>query len=263
MAFATTDDGQQIFYEVHGQAGPTLVLVSGYMGIANIWQPLISRLGDSYRCIAYDSRGYGRSSKPESPSAYSVPRHAADLNSVLKAVGVDGSFTTVTHSMGGNIASAYYLNHPSSSSSSSSNVSGIMYTTTYFDGEFIGKTLSYEDLIRGADQPEKCVEFYTTMGLQHDIAIEAAKWPAYGRRNNAKALVDFRIGNGYTKIPVPTLVIHGGDDAASPADMCVEPMEKVLPSCRVEVLKGVNHFPPTEAPEKLKELVDGFVMAHY
>jgi hypothetical protein len=36
MTFAITKDGQEIYYEVYRNTGLILVLVSGYMGIANI-----------------------------------------------------------------------------------------------------------------------------------------------------------------------------------------------------------------------------------
>ncbi|KAG2002107.1 hypothetical protein GB937_009773 [Aspergillus fischeri] len=202
MAFATTNDSQEIYYEVHGGTGPTLVLVSGYMGIANLWQPLIARLITKYRCIAYDIRGYGRSSKPESQDAYSIPQQAADLDAVLKAAKINEPVVLVTHSMGGNIASAYYLMNPT-------NVSKIIYTATYYDGKIAGQFLPYEALTGGADVPSKCVDFYASMGLDRSIAVEAAKWPAYGRRHNASCLLAFEIGDGYRRITVPTVIFMG------------------------------------------------------
>ncbi|KAB8076286.1 putative alpha/beta fold family hydrolase [Aspergillus leporis] len=254
MAFAKTNDGQEIYYEVYGSTGPILVLVSGYMGIANIWQPLIARLASKYRCIAYDSRGYGRSSKPESPGSYNVPQHATDLEAVVQAAKINEPFVLVTHSMGGNIASAFYLANPTK-------VSQIIYTGTYYDGKAMRPILPYDALASGVDEPSKCVEFYTNMGLDRGIAIEAAKWPAHGRRNNAKCLLSFDIGDGYASITVPTLIIQGEKDAATSVEQLVKPMAKALPNCRLEVLKGVSHFPPTEAPEELKRLIDEFVRA--
>ncbi|ODM20649.1 hypothetical protein SI65_03702 [Aspergillus cristatus] len=109
MSFVPTNDGHEIYYEVHGTTGPTLVLVSGYMGIANICQSLLAKLSPKYRCIVYDLRG--------------VPRHAADLDAVIKALGdkVDERIILLTHSMGGNIATAYYHTKPQS-------VMGVVFT---------------------------------------------------------------------------------------------------------------------------------------
>lgn len=254
MGFAPTNDGHEIYYEVHGTTGPTLVLVSGYMGIANIWQPLLAKLSPKYRCIIYDLRGFGRSSKPESPEAYSVLRHAADLDAVIKALGnqINERFVLVTHSMGGNTATAYYHSNPR-------NVAGIVYSGTCFDGKLARNFLTYDALTYGIESPSKCVEFYSSMGLDKTIALEAAKWPAYARGNNAKALLSFEIGDMYSTINVPGLIIHGAKDMATPVEGCVGPIQQAMPSCRLEVLDEVRHFPPTEAPSEVKRLVDEFV----
>ncbi|KAE8152267.1 putative alpha/beta fold family hydrolase [Aspergillus avenaceus] len=252
MSFATTDDHQEIYFQAHGTGKTTLVFVSGYFGVANIWQPLITRLNSKYRCIAYDSRGYGRSSKPLFADAYSVPRHAADLHAVLEACNVRDRIILITHSMGGNIAAEYYLTHPD-------NINGIIYTTTYFDGINIGKQLTLEALTSGVDSPSQCVAFYTNIGLDEATALEAAKWPAHARRHNAKALLAFQMGERYSQIRVPGLVIQGEKDPATPVEECARPIAQAMPSCRLEVLKGVVHFPPTEAPVEMERLIEEFL----
>lgn len=254
MPFTRTDDAQEIYFEVHGTeiSKTTLVFISGYFGVANIWQPLISRLSPRYRCVAYDSRGYGRSSKPDDPELYSVPRHAEDLHAVITASNLTGQIVPITHSMGGNIGAAYYLAHPGI-------VAGIIQTATYFDGKSIQENLPYNALISGVESPSKCVEFYTNMGLDLPTALEAAKWPAHARRHNARALLQFEIGDQYARFKVPGLVIQGELDKAIPAESQVRPIAQAMPYCRMCVLKGVNHFPPTEAVGEMERLVGDFV----
>jgi pimeloyl-ACP methyl ester carboxylesterase len=72
------------------------------------------------------------------------------------------------------------------------------------------------------------------MGLDQTIAIEAAKWPAHGRRNNASCLLSFDIGDGYASITVPSLIIQGEKDAASP----VEAYDKRFAESQAEGLEG-------------------------
>ncbi|PKX88204.1 alpha/beta fold hydrolase [Aspergillus novofumigatus IBT 16806] len=155
------------------------------------------------------------------PSFYSFPTqgahlHAADLDAVLKAAKINEPVTLVTHSMGGNIASAYYLRNPT-------RVSKIIYTATYYDGKSAKQFFPYEGLTAGVDELSKCVDFYTIMGLDRSIALEAAKWPAHGRRNNASCLVSYDIGDGYNRITVPTLIIYGEDDRTVPVEQGVQP----------------------------------------
>lgn len=254
MPFTTTDDAQEIYFDVHGAetSKATLVFVSGYFGVADIWQPLISRLSPKYRCVAYDSRGYGRSSKPDDSELYSIPRHAEDLHAVIAASNPTEQIVLVTHSMGGNISAAYYLAHPEK-------VSGIIQTGTYFDGKSIQENLTYDVLESGVESPSKCVEFYTSMGLDLPTALEAAKWPAHARRHNARALLAFEMGDRYSQFKVPGLVVQGELDRATPAESQVRPIALAMPDCRMCVLKGVNHFPPTEAVEEMERLVEEFV----
>lgn len=251
MSYAKTDDGQEIYFRTHGTSGPILVFVSGYFGVDNIWQPLIARLSSQYRCISYDNRGYGRSSKPISSNSYSIPRHAADLRAVLDACVVTEPAVLVTHSMGCNIAAAYYLAYPD-------RVTGMIYSAGYYDGNRIQKFVSHDMLSSGVDIPSQCVAFYTSMGLDETTALEAAKWPAHGRRNNAQALTSFTMENKYPMIKVPALVVVGDKDAASPEEL-VTPIVQEMPSCKLEVLQGVHHFAPTEAPAKMERLIRQFM----
>ncbi|KAJ5944050.1 hypothetical protein N7516_004218 [Penicillium verrucosum] len=252
MCFTTTDDGQEIYFRTQGDTGTILVFVSGYFGVDNIWQPLIANLSSQYRCISYDNRGYGRSSKPTSPESYSVPRHAADLHAVLKACNVADRVVLVTHSMGCNIAADFSLAHPDL-------VAGIVYSAGYYDGEHIQKFLSLELLSSGVETPSQCVAFYTSIGLDEATALEAAKWPAHGRRNNAKALMSFTMDSDrYSRIKVPALALVGEKDVATPEEL-VTPITEQMPFCRLEVLRGVHHFPPTEAPGEVERLVREFL----
>lgn len=255
MPFAPTDDKQEIYYEVHGNTGPILMMVSGYMGIVDIWKPLLGRLSNRYCCVVHDNRGFGRSSKPESANAYSISRHAEDTNAVLMALNIKEKVTMVTHSIGGNVAAAYYLAHPD-------RVASIISSTTYFDGKLVRPFLPLDTLTHRTDEPSQAVAFYAQIGLMEEIALEAAKWPAYARRHNAKALLDFNIEDGYTRIQAPMLLIHGDQDPAMPLESLVKPIQQAVPSCWLQVLKGIKHFPPTEAPEEMEKLIDGFVSEH-
>ncbi|RAH45317.1 alpha/beta fold hydrolase [Aspergillus brunneoviolaceus CBS 621.78] len=258
MPFATTSDNQEIYYETHGPAtsATTLAFVSGYFGITAIWHSLITRLSArGYRCIAHDSRGYGRSAKPTAEEAYSIPRHAEDVHAVLAAADIPptSQLVLVTHSMGGNIGAAYCLAHPG-------RVAGLIQTGTYIDGARIQAILSYEALTSGVESPSKCVAFYTNMGLEEATALEAAKWPAYCRRYNARALLGWAIGDDqYADLTVPGLVVQGELDAATPVELLCRPIVEAMPACRLAVLPGVAHFPPTEAPEEVERLVVEFV----
>lgn len=248
MPFATTDDDQQLYYETHGPSGPTIVFVPGYMGIAEIWRSVLSRLGGRYRYVIYDIRGYGRSSKPEDAASYSIERHSLDLKSLLKALNIIEPVILVTHSMGCNIASAFCL-------SNNTQVRGMIQVGAHYDGKELAEAgYTVDRVCGGAHIPSEAMMFYMRLGLSDDVAIEATKWPAYARRHNAHAMLSFELGDMAKEISVQTLIIQGGND-----EDAAKSLVKVLPNCSLRVLPNVDHFPPTEAPDDVARLIDEFV----
>ena len=168
MAWLTTDDNCEIYYETHGQ-GPPVVFVSGFMGIADIWHNQIEAMKSDYQCIVYDRRGYGRLSKPQSIKDYTIQRHVDDLTAVLAAANVTGPVVLFCHSMGGEISMAFSLVNPG-------RVKGMVRSAALIDAESGDDTgLSVDMLVQGVSSPSLRKRFYENFGLNPEIAIEASK----------------------------------------------------------------------------------------
>src|SRR5256884_9171278 len=72
----------EIYYEDHG-AGQPVVLIHGYPLNGHSWERQERALLEAgYRVIAYDRRGFGRSSQPT--VGYDYDTFAADLNALLE-----------------------------------------------------------------------------------------------------------------------------------------------------------------------------------
>jgi len=97
---------------------PTLVFVHGWLLSRHYWQPVVTRLSDTYRCLTYDLRGFGdsqlassapgtRRSHPNGEftpgSPYSLQAYAQDLIDLLHALKLSEVWL-VGHSLGGSIA---------------------------------------------------------------------------------------------------------------------------------------------------------------
>ncbi|MBX5451770.1 MAG: alpha/beta hydrolase [Thermogemmatispora sp.] len=87
-----------------GVAGPPVVCLHGLTANAFCFQAFADVLATDYRVIAYDLRGRGRSERPE--QGYSVPIHAADLDHLLTALGLERP-ALLGHSLGALIALFY------------------------------------------------------------------------------------------------------------------------------------------------------------
>lgn len=57
-------NGAKIYYEEYGQGEP-LILLHGFGRTASDWQLFIQDLSKHYRVIAWDMRGHGRSTSPD------------------------------------------------------------------------------------------------------------------------------------------------------------------------------------------------------
>lgn len=87
MATLTTDDGVKLHYEEAG-AGTPVVFVHEFGGDHRSWEPQLRFFARSYRCIAYNARGYPPSDVPEGVERYSQARARDDIRSVLDALDI-------------------------------------------------------------------------------------------------------------------------------------------------------------------------------
>lgn len=83
-------DGAQISYDVVG-SGPPVLLLHGFSHDRTIWTRTgwVERLQSQFTVVTLDFRGCGASDKPESPPAYSLEAHVADVEAVLSELGIE------------------------------------------------------------------------------------------------------------------------------------------------------------------------------
>ena len=89
--------------------GPVVVMVHGNMSSSVHYEPLISRMKDSYRCIALDLRGFGDSTYNERFDT--LEELADDVNLFTEALGLD-SYYLVGWSNGGGVSLKLCAKHP-------------------------------------------------------------------------------------------------------------------------------------------------------
>jgi 3-oxoadipate enol-lactonase len=80
----------KMYYEVHGQGEP-LLLIMGFGGSVLDWGwTLPPRLAERYRIIMFDNRGAGRSDQP--PGPYGIKQMADDAANLMDALGLENAF---------------------------------------------------------------------------------------------------------------------------------------------------------------------------
>ena len=101
-------DGTEIAYSVHGESGPWIVLVPGFLCPDNFWRYLVPELEKSYRIVVYDLRGLGMSGTPRapgwralalSPNDFAIEIQVRDIEAIMDQEGIDTA-ALIGHSMG-------------------------------------------------------------------------------------------------------------------------------------------------------------------
>jgi pimeloyl-ACP methyl ester carboxylesterase len=94
----------ETYYERHG-SGRALVFVHGAWLNHHQWTPQVDGFAAEYEVVTYDLRGHGRSGG-STDGAYSVELYAADLRTLVEALGLEAPVVCGL-SLGGMVAQTY------------------------------------------------------------------------------------------------------------------------------------------------------------
>jgi pimeloyl-ACP methyl ester carboxylesterase len=108
MPFAPISGGE-LYYEVEGEEGPYVFFAHGGEGTHLHWWKQVVALRDEYRCVTFDARGFGQSTR--TAGIESMGGQDDDLLALMDHVGAEQAFV-VGHSMGGGAVSGVTQRHP-------------------------------------------------------------------------------------------------------------------------------------------------------
>jgi pimeloyl-ACP methyl ester carboxylesterase len=106
-------DGLSIFYREAGPKGaPTILLLHGLPSSSRMFQPLFTRLADSYHLVAPDYPGFGHSDWPDPKQFdYTFDHIASVMDGFTQALGLS-HYTLYTQDYGGPVGFRMALAHP-------------------------------------------------------------------------------------------------------------------------------------------------------
>ncbi|MGC2450963.1 MAG: alpha/beta hydrolase [Candidatus Sulfotelmatobacter sp.] len=242
-----------LYYEDHGSGSP-VVLIHGYPLSSSSWEKQIPVLLDAgHRVIAYDRRGFGKSSQPT--SGYNYDTFAEDLHHVVTHLKLK-HFALVGFSMGGGEVARYIGKYGSKNVSRAVIISGVppyLLKTgdnpegvdgSVFDG--IEKAVKVD---RYAFFAEFFKNFYNTdINLGKRVSEQAvqASWSVAASASAVASYAcvptwheDFR--KDVAKIDVPTLVIQGDSDRIVPFASSGQRTAKLVKGAELVVIKDGPH----------------------
>jgi pimeloyl-ACP methyl ester carboxylesterase len=254
----------ELYWESTGAGAPVL-LVMGLGMNATGWWRTVPVLAESFRVLAFDNRGVGRSARP--PGPYSVAQMADDAVAVLEAAG-EASAHVHGISLGGMIAQEIAIRHPGRVRSL------VLGCTTPGGARAVpaaAETLAFFER-RGRMPAEEAVWASVPYNygpatrrdhgerITQDIAqrLRFPIEPEPYRAQLAAALghdAHDRLGD----LTAPTLVIHGTEDVmVLPANGRL--LAEAIPGAELLDGPGAGHLYPTDAPE-LDRAVAAFLSA--
>lgn len=258
-----------LYYEDHGSGKP-VVLIHGYPLSGAAWEKQTAALlAAGHRVIAYDRRGFGKSSQPT--SGYNYDTFAEDLHKLVTQLELR-DFALVGFSMGGGEVARYIGKYGSNGVGKAVFIAAIppflLKTPDNPEGvdgsvfEGIQKAVAAD---RYAFFTEFFKNFYNTEVLLGKRVSEAAVQASWNLAAGASATAsyacvptwheDFR--KDLARIDVPALVIHGDADRIVPIGAAGLRTAKLIQGARLAVVKDGPHCVTwTHAEEVNRELVN-------
>jgi len=256
-----TDSG--IALAVEGKA--PLLFVHGYPLNREMWTPQLVSLSRLARVLAPDLCGFGETEPPQ--SATSMDSYASDLAAFLDALDITRPVTLCGLSMGGYIALAFARNYPDrlhslilmSTRAAPDSVEAQQNRSRQIEQV---KQEGAQAVIGGMEKkllapdtfeamPGIASQVQQIMKSASDTGVTAALAAMRDRPDSRPFLSEIR---------VPTLVIHGKDDALIPPSEA-EATAAAIPSARLELIEAAGHLPNLEQAVRANKLIEEFIQA--
>ena len=216
------DSGLKIHYQTWGEKGPVILLIAGWGNRLEVWEPLAEKLSGSYRLVAFDARGIGRSGDSDAP--YSTASMADEAAGLMEKLGYQ-HYNVAGISLGSFVAQKLTAKY-------SARVERLVLIATSLGGaehvppdqEVLGffmraGTMTPEALAREGIELALYPEYYAAHPDEIEAMVQAriahpTSQKTLLRQGQAAMMSDH--GKDAREIETPTLVIHGEADRLVP-----------------------------------------------
>ena len=283
-----TIEGRETWYRVTGDlsTGVPLVLLHGGPGAAHDYLDSLTRLASEDRAVVhYDQVGCGLSTHlPEAPKEFwTVQLFLDELSALLAHLGIADNYDVLGQSWGGMLGAEHAITRPKGLRKlilSNSPASIALWVSEanrlradldpvtqerltryealaeYDNPEYLEAVQVFYDrhVCRVIPNPEEVQRSFRQMGEDPTVYMTMngpTEFHCIG------SLVDWSVVDRVHQIEVPTLLLSGRYDEATPAT--VQPFADAIPDVRWHIFENSSHMPFVEEPEAFDEVVLNFL----
>ncbi|KOE22460.1 alpha/beta fold hydrolase [Burkholderia multivorans] len=256
MATDIQSNGVRIRVADKGHGDVAVVFLHYWGGSSRTWSMVTDDLSNEFRTVATDHRGWGNSEAPK--AGYSISHLADDAQGVIEGLGLS-RYILVGHSMGGKVAQliasrrlkgleGLVLVAPSPPSPMAlSEEQRTTMTGAYDSRESISWVL--DNVLTGSQLAAELREQVIEDSLCGAPNAKFA-WPNIAMKEDITADV--------AAIDIPVLVIAGERDQVDRVETLQAELLPRVAHARLEILPGVGHLSPLEAPTEISARIRKF-----
>ncbi|WP_375580744.1 alpha/beta hydrolase [Marivirga tractuosa] len=268
-------DNKEIAYADIGEGEPIL-FIHGLASYAPAWKYNISELSKSYRCIAVDLIGYGKSSKGEYKADMSF--HAQYLFELMEALNIS-SFHLAGHSMGGQIALKMALDRPEKVKSLMLMAPAGIETFTAQERAIFKNSTTPESIANISDEQYRInlsLNFYEMDERAEFMYDDRMKIKSdnqfmdysYVVAEGVMGMLNEPVFDQLGEIEQPTLICYGQEDRLIPntylhKDLTTQSLgetaTKKIPNSELKMIPKAGHFVHFDQPEQVNEIMKNFL----
>ena len=235
-------NGLELYYEVHGDGEP-LILLHGGVGAIEMFGEVLPMLAEGRKVIGVDLQAHGRTADIDRPLSYE--QMAEDVAALIGHLGFERA-DVMGYSLGGGVALQTAIRHPDA-------VRKLVAVSTAFkrDGWYPEVLAGMEQMGPAAAEPMKQTPMYQ---LYADVAPRPEDWPVLLTKLGELLSRDYDWSEQVAAMQVPTMIVVGDADSIRTAH-AVEFFGLLgggkrdagwdgsgMPDARLAILPGTTHY---------------------
>lgn len=261
MPFVQTEE-VTLFVTEAGPSDAPAILFSNSLGTTHrMWDAVVAELSTDFRCVRYDTRGHGASTRDK--ASFHIEHLAGDAIAILDNLGVETAHF-VGLSLGGMTGQALAHHHGDRLRSLT-----LMATSAFMPPASAWRERAARVRAEGTISIlDATLPRWFTPGFRAShkeqvkkIADEFASLDSEGYAGCCEAIAEMDLRPLLTGIHVPTSIIAGADDPATPIPMLTE-LHELIQQSTFTLLRNAAHLLAVEQPEEAASHIRKHVLRH-